>query len=139
MKNPRVQLIRWILLMVLLNLGGVAVALGQASAGIPTDFPKDIPVYQNAKPTKFQPAPKGMPPAAALNVLFLETPDSKGSVLEFYRRELTANGWKLEKPFSGSPDAIPAMKGSRMLSMGALAHSGTKSYTTIQLGYIAGQ
>jgi hypothetical protein len=103
---------------------------------IPANFPKDIPVYIDAKVTDVQPPPPGMPAAAALYVVFLETPDSKATALEFYKRELAAAGWKLENAFSGSPDAFQGMKGDRMLSFGVLERG---ENTGIQIEYSLGK
>ena len=114
-----------------------ALAGGQGGGKtVPANFPKDIPLYKNAKVTDVQPPPPGMPPAVALYVVFLETPDSKATVLEFYKRELAAAGWKLEKAFSGSPDAFQGTKSDRMLSFGVLEKG---KNTGIQIGYSLGK
>jgi hypothetical protein len=122
------------LLLLSFALGGLAVAQiqGEGAPGkIPADFPKDIPIYKGATVTGFNPAPTGMPSAVLFNVLFLLTQDEKAAVLDFYQRELMANGWKLEKSFSESPDALQASQGDRKISLAVLTGGGTK----IQLGY----
>jgi hypothetical protein len=137
MKTETLTSIAVILSLVLAAFCVSALAGGQGGGKtIPANFPKDIPVYKNAKVTDVQPPPPGMPPAAALYVVFLETSDSKATVLEFYKRELAAAGWKLEKAFSGSPDAFHGMKGDRMLSVGVLERG---KNTGIQIGYSLGK
>jgi hypothetical protein len=77
--------------------------------------------------------------ATAKEMAILETVDPKEKALAFYRTELPKNGWKLEKAFSGSPDAIQGTKGNRMISMAVLENqAGIRRTTVIQIGLLGG-
>jgi hypothetical protein len=103
--------------------------LAAAEAKLPADYPKDVPIYPGAKVEQAGPAVKDM--------VVLSTADSKDKALAFYKAELPKNGWKIEKAYSGSPDALQGMKGSRMISMGVLVQSaGSKNTTKIQIGLL---
>jgi len=68
-------------------------------------------------------------------VLVLQTSESKTAVLDFYRKEIPAQGWALEKPFSDCPDSLTAHKDNRRISVSVLdSQSGGKRTTLIQLG-----
>ena len=112
------------LLTILLAAAALAAAAAPAPAGVPGEFPKDIPIYKGAKVTKWD-------TAGPIRVLFLEAADGKEAVVAFYRKELAAKGWKIEKAFSGSPDAFQAALGKRMISFGTLRQG---ARTVIQIG-----
>ena len=120
-----------------LTLAGATAMLALASSGqsakLPADFPKDVPIYKNSTVTSYGPLIPGNTQAG--NVLILETSDAKADVLAFYKKELPANGWKMEKPYSGSPDALQGRKGERMISFAVTeSHFGPKQVTKIQIG-----
>ena len=106
----------------------VTIALAQtprpAPAGVPADFPKDIPIYKGAKVTNWD-------TTGPIRILFLEADGEKADIVAFYKKELAGKGWKIEKAFSGSPDAFQAILGKRMISFGTLTR-GRK--TGIQIG-----
>jgi hypothetical protein len=100
---------------------------------VPEDFPSDFPVYKNAVVKKYAPIVPANPKLG--NVLTLETPDAKGEALDFYREQLPAKGWTVEKPLSNAPDSLTACKGERRISVSVLdSQTGTKHTTLIQLG-----
>jgi hypothetical protein len=101
--------------------------------GVPADFPKDFPIYSEAKVRSYGPM---VPANPALGmVLVLQTSDEKEAVLEFYRRELPAKGWTIERAYSEAPDSIAAHRANRRISVGVLdSVSAGKRITLIQLG-----
>lgn len=111
----------------------VAIENGNPPVKIPAEFPSDFPVYPNATFRSYGPMVKANPSLG--NILILETPDSKADILDFYRKELAAQGWKVEKPYSEAPDSLAAGKGARRVSVGVLdSRSSTRRGTLIQLG-----
>ena len=116
---------------------GLAAALeagtASAPAKIPEDFPKDFPVYQDATVKSYGPMVPANP--ALGKILVLQTADSKGAVLEFYRKELPPQGWTVEKPVADCPDSLTAHKDNRRISVSVLdSQSGGKPVTLVQLG-----
>ena len=125
------------------NIFGAGLLLVSFAAGsigpteIPADFPKDFPVYNEAKVRSYGPMVP-LNPALGM-VLVLQTFDSKDAVLEFYRRELPAKGWTIERAYSDAPDSIAAHKASRRISVGVLdSVAAGKRTTLIQLGVNGG-
>ncbi|MFN7996206.1 MAG: hypothetical protein U0Q18_21525 [Bryobacteraceae bacterium] len=102
-----------------------AALLLMAQAKLPSDFPKDVPIYPGATVRQAG--------ATAKEMVILETPDPKEKALSFYKLELPKNGWKMEKPFSGSGDALQGIKGDRMVSMGVVR----QQKTLIQIGFLS--
>jgi hypothetical protein len=119
---------RIILFLTLLVTAGFAQSRS-ASTTVPADFPKDIPIYKGAEVSSWN----NKPP---IPMLVLKSKDSKPNILAFYKKELAAKGWKIDKAFSGSPDAFQATLGSRMISFGTLTQGGT---TVIQIGLVPGR
>jgi hypothetical protein len=114
------------------TLGSLQAAKMDAKDKIPDDFPKDFPIYKNATVSSYGPIIRSNPTLG--NVLVLETPDPKDSVLAFYRTELPSNGWTLET-FSGAPDSLAASKDGRRISVNVSeSQSGAKRTTVIHLG-----
>jgi hypothetical protein len=110
-----------------------ATGIGNKPAKIPDEFPKDIPIYQEATFRSYGPMVPANP--ALGTILVLQTLDEKGAVLEFYRKELPAQGWIIEKPYSDAPDSLAAHKENRRISVSVLnASVGGKRTTLIQLG-----
>jgi hypothetical protein len=108
-------------------------SIGTAPAKVPEDFPADFPVYKNAVIKKYAPIVSANPKLGS--VLILETPDSKASVLDYYREELPAKGWTVEKPMADAPDCLRASKAERRITVNVLdSPSGSKRVTSIQLG-----
>lgn len=104
-----------------------------APAKIPEDFPKDFPVYQNATVKSYGPMVPANP--ALGNILILQTADSKRAVLDFYRKELPAEGWTVEKLVTDCPDSLTAHKDHRRISVSVLdSQIGEMRVTLIQLG-----
>jgi hypothetical protein len=116
---------RIILSFALLMAAGFAQS-STSSTTVPADFPKDIPVYKGAEVASWN----NKPP---IPMLVLKAKSSKSDILAFYKKELGAKGWKIDKAFSGSPDAFQATLGTRMISFGTLAQGGI---TVIQIGLV---
>jgi len=74
---------------------------------IPSDFPKDVPIYPGSKPT-------GSYVAAGKDnglVVGLETTDEFNKVTAYYSEELTKNGWLINGQTQGSaPTGVFAIK-----------------------------
>jgi len=141
--HRRILLVSW-----MINRSGLLLALGLFSlcgapvleatgttivpAKIPDDFPKDFPIYKDATVKSYGPI---VPLSPSLgNILVLQTFDSKATVLEFYRKELPAQGWTIEKPVKDCPDSLTAQKEGRRVSVSVLEREGPKPTTLIQLG-----
>jgi hypothetical protein len=106
----------------------VAAAKTEGSDKIPADFPKDFPIYKNATVRGYVPIIRSNPKLG--NVLVLETPDPKASVLTFYKTELPANGWTLQS-FSGAPDSLAASKAERRISVNVSESDSGEKHTTL--------
>jgi hypothetical protein len=126
------------LLFLTVLLGICIVALGPAKAArvdapekVPADFPKDFPIYKNAIVRGYGPIIPSNPKLG--NVLVLETPDAKATVMAFYKTELPANGWTLQT-FGGAPDSLAASKGNRRISVNVSEAGEARRTTLIHLG-----
>ena len=117
-----------------LAAGRLLAATGSSGTSeIPADFPKDFPIYSEAKVRSYGPDVPASPDLGM--VLVLQTFDTKEAVLEYYRRELPLKGWTIEKAYSEAPDSISAHKAVRRVSVGVLdSTSAGKRVTLIQLG-----
>ena len=113
-----------------MTVASATAAKVESSQKVPADFPKDFPIYKDATVRSYGPIIRSNPGLG--NVLALQTPDSKTKVLEFYRTELPANGWKLET-FAGAPDSLAASKGERRISVNVSEPAGGKHTTLIEL------
>jgi hypothetical protein len=114
-------------------VAGLNAGTANAPAKIPEDFPKDFPVYKDAIVKTYGPIVPANP--ALGNILVLQTADSKTAVLDFYRKELPAESWVVEKPFTDCPDSLTAHKDNRRISVSVLdSQSGGRRVTLIQLG-----
>ena len=88
---------------------GSEVSIGDGN--IPSDFPKDFPLYANAKPTgnvssMGDGSEKGM-------WLLMETPDELVKVTAFYESQLGALGWNIEEKASfGNASTWQVSKGT---------------------------
>ena len=95
-------------------------------AGLPTDFPRDVPLYPGATVRSAG--------ASAMELVVLETPDPRGKLLTFYTAALPQNGWKLENSYGVSPEDVQGSKGRRLIGITLVEqHAGTKSTTLIQI------
>ena len=117
---------------VLLSICSIALAAKvEGQEKVPADFPKDFPIYKNSTVRSYGPIIRSSPNLG--NVLVLQTRDSKAAVLEFYKTELVANGWKLQT-FNGAPDSLAASKAERRIGVNVSeSESGSKRTTSIQL------
>jgi len=115
----------------IIALSPVTAAKVEGSDKVPADFPKDFPVYHNATVKSYGPILRSTPELGS--VLVLQTSDPKTTVLEFYKKELPANGWTVQT-FNGAPDTLAGSKGDRRISVNVSeSGSGGKHTTEIQL------
>ncbi len=107
---------------------------------LPTDFPKDIPVYPNAKLEEVRPA------SGTENNLVTrwESLDPSNVITSYYRSQLQANNWQiLPQPTDDSGDSLTARRQSSLLKVDVQAKSVTntqpgqpQTYTELLLEYI---
>lgn len=91
---------------------------------LPTDFPKDIPVYPNAKLEEVRPA------SATGNNLVIrwESLDPSNVITSYYRSQLQANNWQiLPQPTDDSGDSLTARRQSSLLKVDVQAKSVTNT------------
>jgi hypothetical protein len=69
---------------------------GGADAKIPDDFPKDVPVYPQAKVSSAMKANEGQ-------MVTLDTEDKGDAVFAFYQKKMAAEGWKLVQELKMPP------------------------------------
>lgn len=80
-----------------------------AVAAIPENFPSDLPVYPGAVPAQGKNASMEGREMAALQLLINDPPDK---ALAFYRDQLSATGWTIEKVDDlGGKGGISVVKG----------------------------
>jgi hypothetical protein len=102
---------------------------------VPDAFPKDVPVYKDSIIRDYSPLLHNNPKLGMM--LVLETTHTEEDVLAFYRHELPANGWKLKKQSSKTPELLEATKDHRLARVTLLAaRQAPNPSTLIQLRII---
>jgi hypothetical protein len=88
----------------------------QAGGSVPSDWPKDAPIYAGATVTySAAVSPTSGKPG---NALLLTSNDSVTKVSDFYKKELAAKGWTITAAMqSGEAMIIGATKDSRTLGI----------------------
>jgi len=82
----------------------------QLSVGkIPDDFPSDIPIYKNIKSSKAI--------TGGVNLLHMQSGDSKGQILDFYKKGMTAAQWQLTFESRSEREEIIAAKQQRSVTI----------------------
>ncbi len=104
-------------LAIVLLLAALPMSVAQNQPGdglkLPSDFPKDIPVYKNARLTK---SGYWMDNPKAGKDFWFETADTVEAAIAFYKAQLPANGWTITKnSFVANPNTISVMKGAKMI------------------------
>ena len=90
----------------------VPLCLAQNEVKLPADFPKDIPLYKNAKLVR---AGNYMDNPKLGKEYRFDTADPVEAVISFYKAQLPANGWTItEASFVANPNTITVMKGRQM-------------------------
>jgi hypothetical protein len=80
---------------------------------LPADFPKDIPLYKNARLTH---AGNWMDNPKLGKNFYFDTADAVDAAIAFYKAQLPAAGWTITKnSYVANPNTISVMKGSRMV------------------------
>jgi hypothetical protein len=79
-----------------------------AGAGLPDDFPKDVPVYPNAKVV-----------GHFADVSTFSTSDSPDAVITYYSSNLSGQGWQLQNSQLGDIKTITGQKDGRTVSVTA--------------------
>ena len=99
---------------------------------LPADWATDAPIYPGAS-IQFSGSSNpttGQPGAVAI----LETKDSNTQVLEYYKKELAAQGWKIVANFeTGTSATIAASKGDRNIGITSATSEG-KTVITVAVG-----
>ncbi len=125
------------ILAILLCGAAAGAALGQAGAPaapdkVPDDFPKDCPIIANATIRDYLAAVKNRVKIG--NILVLETTATQETIVDFYKKELPANGWTVLKHPKSESDLLEATKGNRRILFGVVAtHQGANPSTTFRL------
>ena len=84
-------------------------------AKIPDDFPRDIPIYKNARVNA------GMSMAGSKTVI-LEMSDPGATVMEFYTDSLKADGWEQKTEMNTGPMMVKNFeKGTRRVSINVMS------------------
>jgi len=106
---------------------GETLTINSSGAKLPDDYPKDVPVASGAKVVM----------AASVNNannngsnLVLESTDSLDKLLEFYKKGLADNGWKVEATISQEKmTMLTASKDKRALSVHIQEQEGKSTVT----------
>ncbi len=107
------------------------------AAKVLADFPKDIPIYKNAKLSAS--GPWMGDPTLGKSYRF-DTADALDAVQSFYKQQLPANGWAITKnSYVANPNTITVTKGSRtaMVSPNRVAGKGNVQVTRIEVILLA--
>jgi len=92
------------------NAQGTETSNVQYSAGtIPDGFPGDVPVYKNIKSSKAI--------SGGVNLLHLQSDDTKKQIIEYYTKELTAAQWQLTEEGADDTYEILARKQQRSVTV----------------------
>lgn len=98
---------------------------------VPDSFPKDFPLYKNAKVTS------SLAGSQAGNSngfwLTLSTPDTKDAVLAFYKTELAKNGWSIDSTFTANDMTTQSVKKGTMKGTVAVGKSSSDEETQIAI------
>ncbi|MDQ2900314.1 MAG: hypothetical protein M3Y07_11005 [Acidobacteriota bacterium] len=90
---------------------GKQVSIDMNTGSMPPDYPKDVPVYKDAKVVISQ----TMSEKNGRHIM-LETADPAAKIVDYYKKELDANGWKTEASMDlGAMSMITADKDKRRL------------------------
>ncbi len=83
---------------------------------MPDNWPSDAPTYANVQVRSEVTSPKTGHPQL---VIEFTTSDSVQTVADFYKTQLTADGWNVEKvlPIAGGKTALAATKGTRYFAV----------------------
>lgn len=111
MSNKRAFLFFPMLLCLALVVAALPLCVAQNGAKLPADFPKDIPLYKNARFVKTV----EQDPALGKSYIF-DTADPVDTVIAFYKAQLPAGGWTITKvSFVANPNTITVTKGKQMV------------------------
>jgi hypothetical protein len=89
------------------------IVLAQTEVQLPADFPKDVPLYKNARLTRVG---RWMDNPKMGRNFYLDTADAVEAAIAFYKAQLPAAGWTITKnSFVANPNTISVMKGKRMV------------------------
>ncbi len=113
MKNKLACLCASLLFAVPFLMPSLPLCVAQNELKLPADFPKDIPLYRDAKLYK---AGNYMDnPKLGKQYLF-DTADAVDAAIAFYKAQLPASGWTITKnSYVANPNTITIMKGNRMV------------------------
>ncbi|MGI8989538.1 MAG: hypothetical protein ACR2I2_08130 [Bryobacteraceae bacterium] len=102
---------------------GKQVSIEMNTGSMPSDYPRDVPVYKDARVVMAQ----SMSEKHGRHVM-LETSDPAAKIVDYYKRELGANGWKIEANMSTpAMDMITAAKDKRQLVVQVIGNNEKRS------------
>jgi hypothetical protein len=120
--------------------GEVQPTPNQPSAQLPADFPKDIPIYQNAQLQEITPASDSQKGVSTRWV----SSDPSNFISNFYRNQLQANNWQiLQQPTDDVGGTFAARRNDLLLKVSIQPQSVTnaaanqpQTSTAIQIEYV---
>jgi hypothetical protein len=90
---------------------GETVAITMNGGKVPDDYPKDVPLYQGTKVIMSNSASE-----KHARHLILESSDPADKIVEYYKKGLDSNGWKVEGTMNmGEMNMFTASKDNRQL------------------------
>jgi hypothetical protein len=99
---------------------------------LPTDFPQDIPIYQNTKLVRVETDDLGAP-----TKIIWESNDPSNLIESFYQKQLFENDWKVDRPFNNtdndrgtSENMLTASKNERKIDI-TVTNSGSATQLAI--------
>ncbi|MBD2500709.1 S-layer homology domain-containing protein [Anabaena azotica] len=120
--------------------GEVQPTPNQPSAQLPADFPKDIPIYQNAQLQEITPASDSQKGVSTRWV----SSDPSNFIISFYRNQFQANNWQiLQQPTDDVGGTFAARRNDLLLKVSIQPQSVTnaaanqpQTSTAIQIEYV---
>lgn len=107
--------------------GAVSDVVVEETVVIPSDFPKDIPLYPDA-----QAAGVLENPASGQHVIAITSADTVGQVTDYYGEALRNRDWDIEEEVALGPQSVvSARKGDRIVHV-LIATNGMETVTTIK-------
>jgi len=106
---------------------GEKVAINLNGGKVPDDYPKDVPLYEGTKVVMANSTTE-----KHTQHLVLESSDPADKIVEYYKKGLDSNGWKVEGTMSmGEMNMFTASKENRQLVVQISNSSGKRSISQI--------
>jgi hypothetical protein len=105
----------------------------QSPLALPADLPKDCPIYPGAVVRDYHPLVRNNKQVG--HALILEAQATEKTVLDFYKKAMPAQGWRMRKHPKIPAYTLEGEKDGRSLMIGIVAiRLGANPSTTLQLG-----